>query len=451
MRFVFRILSFVLVLTVMFFSASCSEKKCIDVIPSGSTALMSIDVPRMKSENMDLIKNLFNTSDIENCGLDLDEKMYIFETADGNFGFCADVADDGQLADFFKTLSAKGICTPVQERSNIKFILIDNSWVAGFTDDVIMICGPVTASVASEMQVRMASYMRQEKDEGIEKTPMYDCLDSLDSPVAIVAKGTALPENFVAPFIMGVPKDVELSDVVIAASLEADNDCIFINGNTISFDKEKDSKIRNSSKVFRPVTDRYIKAMSKDDFAGFFLNVDGDEFLPLLQNNKSMQALLASVNTVVDMNNIIKSVNGDLAVVCPEYSDKTMRFFMSAQLDDTSWLADVDYWKKSCPAGGKIADWKENSYYYTDGGKNAYYFGVTGDKQYFSGTDSELALSSVGTSSHPLDSRLISKLKGNRVVLIVNTPEDNANGKSSEVSVLKHLLGSIRTIVYCVR
>ena len=124
MRFVFRILSFVLVLTVMFFSASCSEKKCIDVIPSGSTVLMSIDVPRMKSENMDLIKNLFNTDDIENCGLDLDERMYIFETADGNFGFCADVADDGQLADFFKTLSAKGICTPVQERSNIKFTLI---------------------------------------------------------------------------------------------------------------------------------------------------------------------------------------------------------------------------------------------------------------------------------------------------------------------------------------
>ena len=86
MRFVFRILSFVLVLTVMFFSASCSEKKCIDVIPSGSTVLMSIDVPRMKSENMDLIKNLFNTDDIENCGLDLDERMYIFETADGNFG-----------------------------------------------------------------------------------------------------------------------------------------------------------------------------------------------------------------------------------------------------------------------------------------------------------------------------------------------------------------------------
>lgn len=68
---------------------------------------MSIDVPRMKSENMDLIKNLFNTSDIENCGLDLDEKMYIFETADGNFGFCADVADDGQLADFSRPYRQK--------------------------------------------------------------------------------------------------------------------------------------------------------------------------------------------------------------------------------------------------------------------------------------------------------------------------------------------------------
>lgn len=451
MRFVFRILSCIFVLMVMLFSNSCSEKDCVDVIPAGSVALMSVDASRMKGENMAWVEKLFDVENPGDCGLDLERRMYLFETADGNLGFCANVSDENRLLEFFKKQSEKGFCCPLQERGNINFTLIDNSWVAGFTDDVIMICGPVTAAACQEMEVKMSAYMRQDKKDGIGMTPIYNCLDTLNSPLAIVAKGTAFPENFVAPFTIGVPKDVDLSDVMITATMEIDADCLYINGTTISFDKEKDSKIKNALTTFRPLTDKYMKAMSKSDFAGFFLNIDGERFLPLLQNNKSMQALLMSVNTVVDMNNIIKSVNGDMAVVCPEWPGTKVKFSMSAQLDDMSWLEDVDYWKKSCPAGGRIADWKENSYYYSDGGGHDYYFGVTGDKQYFSGTDSKLAYASIGVSDSPLDSDIISKLKGCRLALIVNIPKENTLTETPGMSVLKAFIGGISTIIYSVR
>ena len=144
--------------------------------------------------------------------------------------------------------------------------------------------------------------------------------------------------------------------------------------------------------------------MPDDALAGIFMNVNGEQFLPMMQSNRSLQTLLMGINQAVDMDNIMRSVDGDMAIVLPTLGDADLKMMMAAKLAHSKWLGDVDYWKTSCPAGAKIANWGKNSYFYTDG-KTSFYFGVTDDKQFFSGSDELTAQYAVKPSNHPIDAR----------------------------------------------
>ena len=85
--------------------SSCSEKEYTDVIPRGSTALMSID---LQQTGTDMLQSLLGLSDTQDCGIDLSAKLYLFESPDGNMGLVAKVSDEDKLEGIV-TLSANSL------------------------------------------------------------------------------------------------------------------------------------------------------------------------------------------------------------------------------------------------------------------------------------------------------------------------------------------------------
>ena len=78
----------------MVFFCSCSGSDYINTIPASSSALISIDMQKMAESNPQasktgVLKSLLHVDDVAECGIDVSEKMYLFETADGNLGLCA--------------------------------------------------------------------------------------------------------------------------------------------------------------------------------------------------------------------------------------------------------------------------------------------------------------------------------------------------------------------------
>ena len=59
----------------------------------------------------------------------------------------------------------------------------------------------------------MVKYLKADEDEGITASPMFERLETITSPMAMVAQAQALPEKFVAPFTLGTPKDTDPSQV----------------------------------------------------------------------------------------------------------------------------------------------------------------------------------------------------------------------------------------------
>ena len=442
--------------------SSCSGNDYLNAIPKKSTALISVDMQQVASDahaedKAGMLKSLLHIDDVDKCGIDISAKMYLFETADGNLGLCAKVSDEGDVEDWLANLQKQHIATAVTERKGFHFSVLKNSWLVGFSDEALLVMGPVIADAQAQLQQQMVRYLKADEEDGITVSPMFARLDGMDSPMAMVAQAQALPEKFIAPFTLGAPKDTDPSQVVIAAEMNVADGILQMKGETFSFNKTIDEALQKATQTYRPIKGQYVKSMPADALAGIFMNVKGEQFLPMMQANRSLQTLLMGINQAVDMDNIIRSVDGDMSIIMPSLTDANMQMMMGAKLAHSKWLGDVDYWKSSCPAGAKIANWGKNSYYYTDG-KTSFYFGVTDDLQFFSGSDELMAQYAVKPSNHPIDAKIQKLIVGQKLAMVVNlgkSDDGNSASKQDAISTVTGLLapifGNLQAVVYTLK
>ena len=434
--------------------SSCSGSDYLNAIPKKSTALISVDLQQMASDKnaedkAGMLKSLLHVDDVDKCGIDISEKLYLFESADGNLGLCAKVSDEGDVEDWLASLAKKRIASEVKERKGFHFAVLKDSWLVGFSGQALLVMGPVVADAQAQLQQQMVKYLKAEEEDGITVSPMYERLQTLSSPMAMVAQAQALPEKFVAPFTLGAPKDTDPSQVVIAADMEVKDGILQIQGETFSFNETIDKALQKAVQNYRPIKGSYVKSMPDDALAGIFMNVEGTRFLPLVQSNQGLQTLLMGINAAIDMDNIIRSVDGDMAIVMPSLGTDNMQMTMAARLSHAKWLSDIDYWKQSCPKGSTIGNWKKNAYCYSSG-KTSFYFGVSDDKQFFSGNDQLSAEYSILPSNHPIDQHIQQMIKGQKMVMVVNLGKAGSgdNALQAVTGLLAPLFGQLKAVVY---
>ena len=446
------VVRYLLVLPLLFLVSSCSDEDYLNVIPDNSTALVAIDAQKLFDGNVDgVLGKALNTDGIDKCGIDFLSKIYLFETFDGNIGVAAKVSNSGDLEDFLNSLSKKGICKGTVQYEDFKFTVIKDTWVAGFSSDALVVMGPSLPAVQAETKRQIVKLLNQDEEHGIKNSPMFEKMESIEGAVAVVAQASALPEKLAAPFTLGAPKDADLSQIMIAADLKKNGEgCILIDGETFSFNKSIDEKLKKSREAFRPIKDSYVGNMSRNSVWGAFMNVDGKVFINMLHANKAFQALLAGMNMAIDMDKIIKSIDGDVVLASPNgIGEGEMDMVMCARISDKAFLADVDYWKRSCPAGSKITDWRNNAFCYTNGDMS-YYFGVTDDMQFYSASTEVEALNVLSESETPLPEDIQELIKGKRFAVVFNVGAYSSQS-GQQGGVVKTLLGETKTILYVMK
>lgn len=426
--------------------SSCSDSGYVDAIPAHSSAIVSIDAVKATGvQNGLVLKTLLKATDLGKTGIDVGRKIYLFETTDGNLGICAAVDDASRLSSTLEKIGCK-----IEEKRGYRFAVVAGSWLAGFSDDALLVMGPVPVSDVAVMQNRMARYLSQEEGQGITGTSMFACLDTVNAPMAMIAQAAALPRQLVMPFTLGAPKDADPSQVIVSAAINISKGVMYIDGTTFSFNKRIDEALKESRKIYRPVKGRYLGSMSADAASGMFLNVDGSKFINVMRGNPMLQAMLAGINAAIDMDNIIKSIDGEMAVVTPSYVEGKISMSIAAELAHTDWLADVGYWKQSVPEGGKLTDWKPNAYIYS-GGSTSFCFGVTDDKQFFSGSSTTEAEQSVMPAANPISQQQTEVIRGSRLALIVNIAALDGGNSKAVASMLRPLTGNISAIVFTMK
>ena len=313
--------------------SSCSEKEYTDVIPRGSTALMSID---LQQTGTDVLQSLLGLSDTQDCGIDFSAKLYLFESPDGNMGLVAKVIDGDKLEGIVNDLSETGVCQKVTQRKDIRFTMVKEAWMMGFDDHAVMLMGPIASAQQTQIQQQIGRYLKQDERQGVTESKMFQKLDSIHSAMALVTQVAALPEQFTAPFMLGAPKTADASRVLLEAELQVQDQMLVIQGQTFSFNQQIDKDLQETATLFRPMEGAFLNRLGTRTALSFLTNVEGERFLPVLQQNKGLQSLLTGAKFTIDINDVINSVEGDMLLSFSSFGDGNGRMTMHAQRGEKS-------------------------------------------------------------------------------------------------------------------
>lgn len=429
----------------LFAVVSCTSSDYINTIPAGSTAIVRVDM--RKAANAE---NVLGVDDIEDCGLNLSSPVYIFEAPDGNLGITVEVDSKAKVEKWLKSLATKGICQQPVERRDFLFTVLKSSWVVGVDDNAAVIMGPATATMQPELLRTEMRLLQQDEEDGAKNSPLFTKLETMDAPVAFVAQGDALPEALAAPFMLGAPKNATPSQLTMAAQINAaDGNVLEVKGETGSDNPQIDKSLKQALNNYRPIKGKFLSTMADSSALGLFMNVDGKQFLKLMQQNKMLLQLMSGINTVIDINKIVGCVDGDMAVIVPRHSEANTQLMWGAELHDASFLGDVDYWKKSVPAGGKMTDIGPDFYCYTDG-SSSFSFGVYNKKLFYSGTTNVMARSLLSPSPSAVPRKVADMARGKKMAAVVNLAQMAKESDAVRLvqTFLKPLFGQVDFIVY---
>ncbi|MDD7318274.1 MAG: DUF4836 family protein [Prevotella sp.] len=441
-----KILLRIIVATFLLPLVSCSEKEYLNVIPRESVAVISVDAQRLSTlgnSGIDnALKSLLGVDNTEGCGVDFSSKIYLFETPDGALGLVARVESADEMTEWLSELSVSGKCTVPEEHLGNMFVTIGNSWFAGYSDEALVLVGPVSAMQRAETRQRLQKMFRQTEEQGVRETQIFKRLELLDAPIAFVSRLSALPEKMSLPFALFTPKEADASQIILSATVDKEGELMVIRGETMSFNEKINSKLQENNKVLRPITKEFFGKLSPDCIGSMFMNVEGERLLKLMQQSKEMQPLLVGVNTSIDMDNILRAINGDMVLY---FSSLEGDFDFIANLKNKDFLADVGYWKTSCPAGSSITNAGKDAYLYTNGGM-VYSFAVDTDNHFISSLRHNKASTAVTASApKPLPKEIAGKIEGSTLAMLIDLGniDDETVG-----NIVKSLFGGASKILY---
>lgn len=438
---------------------ACSNNDYTRALPTASTALIYVDADKSGgAESGKLLEHLLRIESVGDGGLDFSQRIYFFEMADGSAGMCVRVRDAKKVGETLEKLAEKGHCREISELGGVQTAVLDSlptSKVIAYDDGALLAMNLATATDISQTKNRLVRYLKQDGERSEKFTQLFDKLNTMKTPIAGVGRGQTLLKTFT----FDLPEGIDASQVMDAVSVTVENGLVHAKNERFSFNEKVDKALKEAEKVLRPIQGRYAQTMSSEAFLGLVLNVNGEQLLPMIQNVEIIKASLAAANAAIDMNKIIKSIDGE--VVLNYFGDMMYgngQYSIVAELSHSQWLADVGYWKTSTPKGSEIKDWGKDAYCYTDG-KSAVYFGVVGEPknaqssassqsslQFFCGNTPEVAESPLQSARKPISEDVAAKIKGSRFAVVMNM-ESGFFGVIAK-SALEPFLGDFHTFVY---
>lgn len=408
-------------------SSCCDDYR--RALPSGSVAVARLDATDTAAAKLlGGLGTLLGITDFSDSGIDMREPIYAFVSPDGSLGLCAKVSDDDAVEEKMQTLVDGGKSRVLGERRGIKFWAVGGRAVAGLTHEVMLVMGPVTAAGEGDIMQRMARLLSQSADESLMSDAIWERIDTISAPMAVVAEAAALPPTLRPLAMLGVPREADVSKCLISMTVSL-NETLRITAEPFSTDSHLDKAIHEAYSRLRPISSRYSEALPTTALFTLQLNADGQQLLPLLAAREETAALLAALSSTIDGTAVLRSANGDIAIAISPVTEHRLTanskmedtsitssftdfkgnlgLSLAAELRDTRFMEEIDYWRSSLPRGYSLKPWRRGAYLITGGGSDLFFGTSDGTKPQFyaaptaAEADSLLASHSSLSKEHP--------------------------------------------------
>lgn len=378
------------------------EDEVAMALPADVTMVARINPQSVVLENglsLDLLKKAL--SEENKTGLDLTVNSYAFSSR-GYVGAVLAIDDD----DDFREFAEKFGCVWENHRG-MQWTVINNSFLICLDEDRAMVMGPATGAEQDELHNTMANCMKQKAADSGMKTDEFKALAKREEAIAMVCNLASLPEQGTQTLDAVLPEDVERSDIMLTTGMSIKDNRLMLNVSTTSEKKKARKFIEGLQQVFLPVSDGLQTRANA--FATIAFGVNGEKLLEMLRQNPQTRTMLLAANMGMDLDMIIKSLNGDVDIDFPHVMSSKM--IMEAQVNNSSFMENVSDWNEDA-VGLHVMPFR-NDLYLCSFQNMAAYFGVK---------DNVLTLSndqhSVLTEGAPRTS--LPEMAGKRVYMQVN-------------------------------
>lgn len=417
---------FVVIMLIVMVLCSCSGGDYQKVIPAEATLVVRADLKSLAaksdfqhSKTMDFLNEALMAATeshgsekmkeyLENpmkIGLDFSVPSYFFMVGDETLGATMKVFDEDDVENFLLLLQQQGIATKPVEKDGL-------------------MCGTLLGDVHYAYDASSLLFLSSSKGKGMVSRLLNELmnLEERDCFINTPAYSRMSVENGDVVFTASMPLSFDTKTFDMMASLTFENGRALCKTKMWGRTDKAQALIDEANANFSHINGKYVESVSNDLLFWGVANVKGGWLLDKMKEDKSAKEFLFLLERAVDVEQMLRAVDGDVAIELQMNAANVMsspEFIVYAELKNSDFLADVDYWKESMKAYGiSMQDEGENQYLLAGEGK--YRFGVQ-DKNLYVASESA---SSIVADENPLTA-YTENIKNSKLFVYVNMDKMN--------------------------
>ena len=377
-----------------------SDKYC-SAIPKDALGICRVDAASfIKKHDIDLdgLKSLMGGMDgmLDKTGIDLEKPIYLFAASEGA-GLVAKMKSTEDLKTLVKGLGTM-LGAKLSEKQGYNWIEMSDVIVSFDADKLLALSG-----AGMNARKKMIALMEQDEDESVMGTKLFDSVEKIEQPFAIVSNmrtllsyGDADAQSYAIAQIANhynlKPEDVDMN-ISITFDVVKDKAILAFNSDpTTPALKEKLDEF--GKMIVDNNTGKYINTIASDPLVWGSVHIDGSKwgkmfkeaFDAQLANMGTNSTEALALRTVMDiMVKVIESFNGDINFTIPSIEGSNVNFMVQGEVRDKSILTALDMLKaQSEQAGDDASIMKSGDTYTMAVGESMVFAGIKNDQLYIS-------------------------------------------------------------------
>lgn len=401
---VIAVLAAIVAVGVGLYWAFSSEPVYKRALPADAVAYMCVDGKAL-DKALDL-KEIAKAAGLESdeimqdCGVDWSEKVYIFMRNEKSAGVLACMNDADKLTACLTTNNLyRGRVSEIEEKDGYHWVTVSGEMLVGYNDEKLLAVGQVNSYNKEEVRQQMLQWLAQDESESGLNTPLYKKLDEKEGIFTYSASGNAIPEEIFTTIkkqMMGqLPGQIaDLRKINVAGAVQVDRKKLSCPLEVFTEDEALNASWDAVDKQARKLGSDFIEQAPEGMVMWLGANVVGETMLEQLRSNPDLRTMLVGLNMMADVDNILKSIDGNMMVAVGGESAEVPTVLLTADVKDKNVLKELPNWLK--PLQMKCTTVNENEFLVnTPVGDIA--AGVRKDRLYL--TNQSLLAENVGKSS----------------------------------------------------
>lgn len=387
-----------------------SLKKLTDAMKSGMNAATF--------QQMEAIMN-----DPSKSGVDVKAPIYLFSAPTFKHAtVVAKVSNEEDLKKFLEVAQKEMENSAITEADGYSFVKVQDQALLAFNTSTLLAVNLERKSDFEKVQEGVSALFKQTRETSINNNGSFKKLQEQDGDIRMFVSPASLLGSYAKKMQFGLPKDLDLKDLMILGSLSFDEGQIDLQLESYTENEKLKAIFEKQTKATCPIENTFLPYFPKSTVALFSMGVNGEAIYNYLLENEDVQKV-ESVLKTPEVKEMFEAFQNDLTIgIVNVTMNNAPSFLAYASLKNTPPLQMI-YEKKGelgLKRGEDIVKLNENEYVYKARNINIF-FGVRNKQMY--ATNDELLYKNIGKAVDPSakEANYAAALKGNRSGGVINT------------------------------